>query len=66
MRQPLRLFLTTFFIFFITQTSAANLKAIEQELSTSRIPLMRKNMKALSEKVAELSNRLARLEQVEK
>ena len=41
-------------------------KAIEQELSTSRIPLMRKNMKALSEKVAELSNRLAQLEQVEK
>ena len=37
MRQPLRLFLTTFFIFFITQTSAANLKAIEQELSDSVI-----------------------------
>lgn len=33
-------------------------KAIEQELATTRIPLMRKNMRILSEKVAQLSERL--------
>ncbi|MCX7117920.1 MAG: UDP-3-O-(3-hydroxymyristoyl)glucosamine N-acyltransferase [Legionellales bacterium] len=33
-------------------------KAIEQELATSRIPLMRKNLKALSEKVGQLAGRL--------
>ena len=33
-------------------------KAIEQELATTRIPLMRKNMRTLSEKVAQLSERL--------
>lgn len=33
-------------------------KAIEQELATSRIPLMRKNVKALSEKVTLLAERL--------
>ncbi len=33
-------------------------KAIEQELATTRIPLMRKNMRALSEKVAQLSERI--------
>lgn len=33
-------------------------KAIEQELSVTRIPLMRKNLKALSEKVADLNRRL--------
>jgi UDP-3-O-[3-hydroxymyristoyl] glucosamine N-acyltransferase len=33
-------------------------KAIEQELATTRIPLMRKNLKSLSEKVAQLSERL--------
>ena len=33
-------------------------KAIEQELATTRIPLMRKNLKALSEKVAQLAERL--------
>jgi len=33
-------------------------KALAQELATTRIPLMRKNMKALSEKVADLSKRL--------
>ncbi|KTD24280.1 MULTISPECIES: UDP-3-O-(3-hydroxymyristoyl)glucosamine N-acyltransferase [Legionella] len=37
-------------------------KAIEQELSVTRIPIMRKNLKALSEKVDELSNRLAQCE----
>ncbi|MDX1836096.1 UDP-3-O-(3-hydroxymyristoyl)glucosamine N-acyltransferase [Legionella taurinensis] len=37
-------------------------KAIEQELSVTRIPLMRKNLKALSEKVNELSERLAQYE----
>lgn len=37
-------------------------KAIEQELSLTRIPIMRKNMKALSEKVAALSERIARVE----
>jgi UDP-3-O-[3-hydroxymyristoyl] glucosamine N-acyltransferase len=33
-------------------------KAIEQELATTRIPIMRKNLKALSEKVAQLYERL--------
>jgi UDP-3-O-[3-hydroxymyristoyl] glucosamine N-acyltransferase len=33
-------------------------KAIEQELATTRIPIMRKNLKALSEKVAHLTERL--------
>lgn len=33
-------------------------KAIEQELATTRIPLMRKNLKALSEKVALMAQRL--------
>lgn len=33
-------------------------KAIEQELATTRIPLMRKNMKILTEKVAHLTERL--------
>lgn len=37
-------------------------KAIEQELSVTRIPLMRKNLKALTEKVTELSERLAQYE----
>lgn len=37
-------------------------KAIEQELSVTRIPLMRKNLKSLSEKVKELSQRLANYE----
>ncbi len=33
-------------------------KAIEQELATTRIPLMRKNLRLLSEKVAQLSERM--------
>ena len=33
-------------------------KAIEQELATTRIPLMRKNLQALSEKVTQLSERM--------
>lgn len=33
-------------------------KAIEQELATTRIPLMRKNLRSLGEKVAQLSERL--------
>ena len=33
-------------------------KAIEQELATTRIPMMRKNLKALTEKVAQLTERL--------
>jgi len=37
-------------------------KAIEQELSTTRIPLMRKNMKSLAEKVTQLSERIDALE----
>ncbi|CDZ76310.1 UDP-3-O-acylglucosamine N-acyltransferase [Legionella massiliensis] len=37
-------------------------KAIEQELSVTRIPLMRKNLKNLSEKVDALSERLAQYE----
>jgi UDP-3-O-[3-hydroxymyristoyl] glucosamine N-acyltransferase len=40
-------------------------KAIEQELATTRIPLMRKNMRALSEKVAQLSERLELLDNKE-
>ena len=40
-------------------------KAIEQELSLTRIPIMRKNMKNLSEKVSELSARLAQYEAIE-
>ncbi len=38
-------------------------KAIEQELATTRIPFMRKNMRNLSEKVAHLTERLALLEE---
>ncbi|CEK09329.1 UDP-3-O-(3-hydroxymyristoyl)glucosamine N-acyltransferase [Legionella hackeliae] len=37
-------------------------KAIEQELAVTRIPLMRKNLKTLSDKVEELSQRLAQHE----
>lgn len=37
-------------------------KAIEQELAVTRIPLMRKNLRALSEKVKDLSKRLAQIE----
>lgn len=37
-------------------------KAIEQELSVTRIPLMRKNLKSLSDKVEALSQRLAQQE----
>lgn len=37
-------------------------KAIEHEFSTNRIPAMRKNLKVLSEKVAQLSERLEQLE----
>lgn len=33
-------------------------KAIEQELATTRIPLMRKNLKSLNEKVTQLAERL--------
>lgn len=33
-------------------------KAIEQELATTRIPLMRKNLKSLNEKVSQLAERL--------
>jgi len=40
-------------------------KAIEQELSVTRIPLMRKNLKALTEKVNELSKRIAENETAE-
>ena len=40
-------------------------KAIEQEFSTTRIPFMRKNIQALTEKIKELSARLAVLEQGE-
>ncbi len=36
-------------------------KAIEQELSVTRIPFMRKNMQALSEKVAQLNEKLTLL-----
>lgn len=38
-------------------------KAIEQELATTRIPFIRKNMRVLSEKVAQLTDRLARIEE---
>lgn len=38
-------------------------KAIEQELATIRIPLMRKNLKSLSAKVSQLSARLERIDQ---
>jgi UDP-3-O-[3-hydroxymyristoyl] glucosamine N-acyltransferase len=38
-------------------------KAIEQELATTRIPFIRKNLAALSEKVAVLTKKLAHLEQ---
>lgn len=37
-------------------------KAIEHELSVTRIPIMRKNLKVLSEKVDDLSRRLAQCE----
>lgn len=37
-------------------------KAIEQELSVTRIPLMRKNLKALSERVTALTERVAEYE----
>ncbi|MDP1603491.1 MAG: UDP-3-O-(3-hydroxymyristoyl)glucosamine N-acyltransferase [Legionella sp.] len=37
-------------------------KALEQELAVTRIPMMRKNLKALSEKVSELNERLASVE----
>lgn len=37
-------------------------KAIEQELATTRIPLMRKNLKLLSEKVNQLAERLELLD----
>ncbi|KTD62258.1 UDP-3-O-(3-hydroxymyristoyl)glucosamine N-acyltransferase [Legionella spiritensis] len=40
-------------------------KAIEQELSLTRIPMMRKNLKSLSEKVNELGARLAQYEEKE-
>ncbi len=38
-------------------------KAIEQELATTRIPFMRKNLRALTERVAQLAEKLASLEQ---
>jgi UDP-3-O-[3-hydroxymyristoyl] glucosamine N-acyltransferase len=38
-------------------------KAIEQELSITRIPIMRKNQKALKEKVENLSKKIAELEE---
>lgn len=37
-------------------------KAIEQELAVTRIPFMRKNIQALSEKVTQLIDKVARLE----
>ena len=40
-------------------------KAIEQELATTRIPLIRKNLKALTEKVTQLAERLDANEKVE-
>lgn len=40
-------------------------KALEQELAVTRIPMMRKNLRALSEKVSILSERMAQLEAVE-
>lgn len=36
-------------------------KAIEQELAVTRIPFMRKNMQALTEKVAQLSDKLSQI-----
>lgn len=36
-------------------------KAIEQELAVTRIPFMRKNLQALSEKVAQLSEKIAHI-----
>lgn len=41
-------------------------KAMEQELATTRIPLMRKNLKALSEKVAQISEQLEIMKESEK
>ena len=38
-------------------------KAIEQELATTRIPFMRKNIRALSEKVVQLTEKMTRLEE---
>lgn len=38
-------------------------KAIEQELASTRIPFMRKNISALTEKVAQLSDKMVRLEE---
>ncbi len=38
-------------------------KAIEQELATTRIPLMRKNLKSLNEKVIHLTERLELIDQ---
>ena len=38
-------------------------KAIEQELATTRIPFIRKNMRSLSEKVTQLTERLMQLEE---
>lgn len=40
-------------------------KAIEQELATTRIPLMRKNLKALTERVSQLAERLDSSEKME-
>jgi len=37
-------------------------KAIEQELATTRIPLMRRNMSALTEKVAKLTEKIEQME----
>jgi len=37
-------------------------KAIEQELATTRIPFMRKNLQALTEKVAKMAEQLARID----
>jgi len=37
-------------------------KALEQELATTRIPLMRKNLRALSEKVSKMAEQLENLE----
>lgn len=41
-------------------------KAIEQELATTRIPFMRKNIQTLTEKVAHLTEQLAQLESEDK
>lgn len=40
-------------------------KALEQELAVTRIPMMRKNLRTLSEKFSELSERMSQLEAVE-